>query len=361
MSEIQVWENVLKWGLAQNPGLSSNPSNYSKDDFNSLKNTLQSCIPFIRFYNLTSQEFSDHILPYKEVLPEELYMDLLKTFLSLNPNSKPGHKSNPRMTKEITPPSPPKPSVSYFNEPPRLSSNPFEAFLNLNSLNPNSNPIHKSNPRMTKEITPPSPPKPSVSYFNEPPRLSSGPFEAFFNPSHKSDSSSPFKEIAPPPPLKPSYSYHKSNPHNAKKIAPPLPLKSSYSNPRNTKKIAPPPPLKSSYSNPRNTKKIAPPPPLKPSYSYSTNDLGIQSPSSSNYNGDLFDSSASIYQKTKMNPWKDVQKSLPVELDQEFSEEYQEKLIHLVNMGFDNEEENLKALKEFNGELDRVIENLLKM
>src|SRR5581483_3397585 len=43
MSEIQVWENVLKWGLVQNPGLPSDPSNYSKDDFNSLKNTLQQC------------------------------------------------------------------------------------------------------------------------------------------------------------------------------------------------------------------------------------------------------------------------------------------------------------------------------
>ncbi|POG73446.1 BTB/POZ protein, partial [Rhizophagus irregularis DAOM 181602=DAOM 197198] len=77
MSEIQVWKNVLKWGLAQNPELSSNPSNYSKDDFNTLKNTLQQCIPFIRFYNFTSKEFSDNVLPYKEVLPEELFMDLL--------------------------------------------------------------------------------------------------------------------------------------------------------------------------------------------------------------------------------------------------------------------------------------------
>ncbi|CAB4421474.1 unnamed protein product [Rhizophagus irregularis] len=87
MSEIQVWKNVLKWGLAQNPELSSNPSNYSKDDFNTLKNTLQQCIPFIRFYSFTSKEFSDNVLPYKEVLPEELFMDLLKTFL--DPDRKP--------------------------------------------------------------------------------------------------------------------------------------------------------------------------------------------------------------------------------------------------------------------------------
>ena len=37
ISEIQIWEHVLKWGLAQNPELSSGPFNYSKDDFNVLR------------------------------------------------------------------------------------------------------------------------------------------------------------------------------------------------------------------------------------------------------------------------------------------------------------------------------------
>ena len=66
MSDIQVWENVLKWGIAQNPELPSDPSSYSKDDFNALKNTLQQCIPFIRFYNLTSKDFFNKVYPYKK-------------------------------------------------------------------------------------------------------------------------------------------------------------------------------------------------------------------------------------------------------------------------------------------------------
>src|SRR5205085_2674172 len=73
MSEIQVWENVLKWGLAQNLELPSDVENFSKEDFNTLKNNLQQCIPFIRFYNLTSEEFSDRVLPYEDILPKELY------------------------------------------------------------------------------------------------------------------------------------------------------------------------------------------------------------------------------------------------------------------------------------------------
>ncbi|GES83240.1 carbohydrate-binding module family 13 protein [Rhizophagus clarus] len=93
MSEIQVWEHVLKWGHAQNPELPSDITNYSKEDFNALKSTLQQFIPFIKFYNLTSKEFLDKVFPYREILPEELYINLLKTFLNLlDPNIKPSDK-----------------------------------------------------------------------------------------------------------------------------------------------------------------------------------------------------------------------------------------------------------------------------
>jgi hypothetical protein len=102
MSEVQIWEHVLKWGIAQNPELPSDVTNYSDDNFNTLKNTLQQCIPFIRFYNLTSKEFLDKILPYEQILPKKLYKELLKAFISLSdPNSKPNDKSKPRVPREI--------------------------------------------------------------------------------------------------------------------------------------------------------------------------------------------------------------------------------------------------------------------
>ena len=91
---------MLKWGIAQNLGLPSDPTSYSKDDFNALKNTLQQCIPFIKFYDLTSKEFLDNVFPYEKILPKELYKDLFKTFLSLlDLNCKPTDKSKPRMSR----------------------------------------------------------------------------------------------------------------------------------------------------------------------------------------------------------------------------------------------------------------------
>jgi hypothetical protein len=78
MDEIKVWEHVLKWRLAQNPELPSDPTNFSKEYFNILKDSLQHYIPYISFYNLTSEEFSDEVLSYKKILPKELHKVLLK-------------------------------------------------------------------------------------------------------------------------------------------------------------------------------------------------------------------------------------------------------------------------------------------
>jgi hypothetical protein len=101
MSEIQIWEHVLKWGIAQNLDLPSIPANYSQDNFINLRNTLQRFIPLIKFYRLTSKEFLDKVFPYAKIFPEGFYNDLLRAFLSLSdPNSRPSDKSEQSITKE---------------------------------------------------------------------------------------------------------------------------------------------------------------------------------------------------------------------------------------------------------------------
>ncbi|GES96415.1 BTB/POZ protein [Rhizophagus clarus] len=152
MSEIQIWEYVLKWGLAQNPGLSSNPSNYSKNDFATLKNTLQQCMPFIRFHGLTSKEFANNILPYKKVLPDDLYKGLLESFLGLQSDSKLNYQSKPRTSKKAyrsvpIPPihSAPPPAIPYYSEYP---------VTNVNSLKQNINETREINDPLFTKIQP---------------------------------------------------------------------------------------------------------------------------------------------------------------------------------------------------------------
>ncbi len=49
MKEIEIWEYVLKWGLEQNPTLLPDPITWSDNDFKMMENTLQHCLPLIRF------------------------------------------------------------------------------------------------------------------------------------------------------------------------------------------------------------------------------------------------------------------------------------------------------------------------
>jgi len=77
MKEIEVWEHVLKWGLAQNQTLVPDPDTWTDEDFKMIGNTLQHCIPLIRFFSLSSKEFLHKVSPYKKLLNNQLYKDLL--------------------------------------------------------------------------------------------------------------------------------------------------------------------------------------------------------------------------------------------------------------------------------------------
>ncbi|GBC40927.2 hypothetical protein GLOIN_2v1762239 [Rhizophagus irregularis DAOM 181602=DAOM 197198] len=88
MKEIEVWENVLKWGLAKNQTIVSKPlDKWTDDDFKTIKNTLQHCIPLIRFYSLSPKDFLCKIYPYKKLLDQQLFESLLSSYM--NPDSEP--------------------------------------------------------------------------------------------------------------------------------------------------------------------------------------------------------------------------------------------------------------------------------
>ncbi|GES93561.1 BTB/POZ protein [Rhizophagus clarus] len=81
MKEIEIWEHVLKWGLVQNPTLDSDPKTWSNDDFKTMKNTLQYCLPLIRFFSLSSKELTQKVRPYKKLLNKQLYQDLIDSYM----------------------------------------------------------------------------------------------------------------------------------------------------------------------------------------------------------------------------------------------------------------------------------------
>jgi hypothetical protein len=94
---IQIWEHVLKWGISQNPELPSDPSNYSKDDFNTLRDTLRQCIPLIKFFNLNHKEFLDKVYPYRKIIPKDIRENLIRHFIN-HPDNNPEPKTTTKKT-----------------------------------------------------------------------------------------------------------------------------------------------------------------------------------------------------------------------------------------------------------------------
>jgi hypothetical protein len=89
MKETEIWEHVLKWGLAKNPTLAPKPNTWSDNDFKTIKDALQNCLPFVRFFSLSSEEFLQNVHPYQKLLKPQLYEELFKSYLdgSIEPSN----------------------------------------------------------------------------------------------------------------------------------------------------------------------------------------------------------------------------------------------------------------------------------
>ncbi|RGB23069.1 hypothetical protein C1646_779912 [Rhizophagus diaphanus] len=86
MDEIEIWDNLLKWCLAQY-NMINDPTKWNKDDISKIERTLHKFIPSIRFYDIEPTEFFYKVYRYKEILPRDLIHDLLE--FHIVPNKKP--------------------------------------------------------------------------------------------------------------------------------------------------------------------------------------------------------------------------------------------------------------------------------
>ncbi|CAJ0876944.1 10857_t:CDS:2, partial [Entrophospora sp. SA101] len=82
MEEIEIWEHLTEWGIAQNLSLNNkNISKWTLEDFDLLKVTLQHCIPLIRYFNIDSADYYDKVRPFEKILPVELKEDILQYYM----------------------------------------------------------------------------------------------------------------------------------------------------------------------------------------------------------------------------------------------------------------------------------------
>ncbi|CAG8694556.1 10186_t:CDS:2, partial [Cetraspora pellucida] len=76
MSEIEIWDYVLKWGVAQTRMLNDNFGRWSSKDFLILELSLHNCLPWIRFFHMPYREFSIKVMPFEKILPKKLVHDV---------------------------------------------------------------------------------------------------------------------------------------------------------------------------------------------------------------------------------------------------------------------------------------------
>ncbi|POG80912.1 hypothetical protein GLOIN_2v1471154 [Rhizophagus irregularis DAOM 181602=DAOM 197198] len=81
LNEIEIWEYLIKWGLAQEEILNQDVSKWNKDDFNIFRSILYKFIPLIRFYEISSEDYFNKVKPYEKVLSKELRNDIIKFYM----------------------------------------------------------------------------------------------------------------------------------------------------------------------------------------------------------------------------------------------------------------------------------------
>ncbi|RHZ86041.1 hypothetical protein Glove_55g63 [Diversispora epigaea] len=78
IKEIEIWDYVIKWGIAQNPTLPTNLEEWPKENFMTLKTTLRQCLPLIRYFHISDKDIWRNVKPYKKILGKQLWEDLIQ-------------------------------------------------------------------------------------------------------------------------------------------------------------------------------------------------------------------------------------------------------------------------------------------
>ncbi|RHZ78437.1 hypothetical protein Glove_165g167 [Diversispora epigaea] len=78
VEEIKIWDNVIKWGIAQNPTLPVDSEKWSNENFEALETTLQHCLPLIRYFHISGEDIWEKVKPYEKILEKQLWDDMIQ-------------------------------------------------------------------------------------------------------------------------------------------------------------------------------------------------------------------------------------------------------------------------------------------
>ena len=84
LDEIEIWDNLIKWSLAQHPSIPQDVEKWNKEEITIMESTFHRFIPLIRFYHISSEDFQLKVYPFKVLLPEYLTNNILTYHMKPN-------------------------------------------------------------------------------------------------------------------------------------------------------------------------------------------------------------------------------------------------------------------------------------
>ncbi|PKC00596.1 hypothetical protein RhiirA5_427943 [Rhizophagus irregularis] len=87
LEEIEIWEYLIKWGIKNtNSILDGDITKWKSTDFINLEKTIHDCIPHIRFFQMSFNDYMKIRTQFKDILPDGLDGEVLQCLS--NPNFK---------------------------------------------------------------------------------------------------------------------------------------------------------------------------------------------------------------------------------------------------------------------------------
>jgi hypothetical protein len=82
LKEIEIWNQIIKWGKVQCSLNKDNINDWSTEDFDMLKLSLTNCLSHIRFFLISGADYHDKIRPFKKILSKELKNELREFYFA---------------------------------------------------------------------------------------------------------------------------------------------------------------------------------------------------------------------------------------------------------------------------------------
>ncbi|GBB93831.1 hypothetical protein RclHR1_02240003 [Rhizophagus clarus] len=86
LKEIEIWKYLIKWGIKNTDSiLDDDLTKWKQMNYMQLEKTLQNCIPYIRFLQMSPNDYIKVRNDFKSILPDGLDDKVIKYFLNSNP------------------------------------------------------------------------------------------------------------------------------------------------------------------------------------------------------------------------------------------------------------------------------------